>query len=126
MSGVGGGGGVCGCPFPSPSLLSGRSIVTLITIWCVGDEFTSLSASQVSADSCICRNWQLHRKAQRLVIVQHHALNITVVTMCICPMCTKMLHVPNKHLLKGGATVHQTSTPALVDLHARISPETLK
>lgn len=35
-------------------LLLGQCIVTFITIWCVGDDFTSLSASQVSADSHTC------------------------------------------------------------------------
>lgn len=56
-----------------------------ITIWCVGDEFNSLSASQVSADSCMCCNWQLHGKAT-LVTVHHHSFNVIAVAMC-CVLC---------------------------------------
>lgn len=118
-------GGVCGCPSPSLALLSGQCIVTFITIWCVGDKFTSLSASQVSADSSMCCNRQLHRKVT-LVIVQHHILGAIAVTMyCICPVqkCSMFQTVP----LKGGASAHQTpTTSALFDLHTRISTETLK
>ena len=72
-----GGGGRCGgggrrrMSFSlSRAVHSGQCIVILVTIWCVGDEFTSLCGGQASADSCMCRNWQLHSKAT-LVIVQH-------------------------------------------------------
>lgn len=57
-------------------------IYIFITIWCVGDEFTSLSAGQVSADSCMCCNWQLHRKTP-LVVVQHHCRHRVLYLSCV-------------------------------------------
>ncbi len=74
------------------------------TIWCVGVEFTSLFASQVSADTCTCCNWQIERIAS-FVIVQHYGLIAFVVaTCCMCPELTKMLFQTLP--LKEWATLH--------------------
>lgn len=100
-----------------PPLRTVHCYSIFITIWCVGDEFSSLSASQVSADSCMCCNWQLHREAT-LVTVQHHSLSVIAVTMC----CVDRSAVP----FEGRATVHQIPASALVDHHPRKKGQTVK